>query len=153
MKRILTSVAVVMSLYSGAFVAEARADEQPCSNATLQGSYGFHEQGTIFAQGLQGGVGVVIFDGNGNLVTTGTFVNQTTGVLPLSSSSTYAVNADCTGSIVADTGAIWDLVIVDNGNECYLEPTGGDRVVIWVLKRQSPVHQDESLRGADPARP
>ena len=149
MKRTLTLLVVFGTMGSAAFVARAEAgDDGVCSNASLQGRYGFHEQGTIFAQGLQGGVGVVTFDGNGNYVVSGSFVNQTTGVHHATGSGTYSVNPECTGSIFPDTGGTYDLVVVDDGNECFQIPTEavpgqpGDRVVIWVFKRLFPTRHD-----------
>ena len=148
MKRTLRLFAVVTLLYGSSFAARAEADDDhSCSAATLRGTYGFHEQGIIFAQGLQGGVGIVTLDGNGHYVVTGSFVNQTTGVHHISGTGgTYTVNSDCTGSVVGDNGATYDLSIVDGGNEFYQIPTGGDRVVIWVFKKQV-IDRDDQNQG------
>jgi hypothetical protein len=145
MKRTLTLLVVFGTVGSVAFVARAEAGDDPvCSNATLQGTYGFREQGTIFTQGLIGGVGIVTFDGNGSYAVSGSFVNQTLGAHHRTGTGTYAVNPDCTGSIFPDTGGTHDFVVVDDGNEYFQIPMeavpgqAGDRVVIWVLKRLFP---------------
>jgi hypothetical protein len=146
MKRTLVFLVVLANMCVATLVAHAEAsDDGGCSNASLQGTYGFHEQGTIFAQGLQGGVGVATFDGEGHYFVSGTFVNQTTGVHRATGTGTYAVNPDCTGSLVADNDptATQDFVIVDGGNEYFQIATRSDRVVIWVLKKLSPRHHDE----------
>ena len=137
----LAAVTIIgMILVLGVAIPSARAedDNHECSNASLQGSYGFRLQGTIFAEGLNGGVGVITFDGNGNWANTGTFVNQTRGVSRASGIGTYTVNSDCTGTIPG----LQDFVIVDGGDEIFQTATRGDRVVIWVFKKQFPRHKD-----------
>ena len=125
------------ALLGGATLPQAKAsDHHECSNASLQGAYGFRQNGTIFAEGLVGGVGIFVFDGNGNLSLSGTFVNQTLGVHHVDATGTYTVNSDCTGS--AEAGGTVDFVIVAGGNEVFVIATRPDRVVTWVIKKQFP---------------
>ncbi len=86
-----------------------------CSNATLKGAYGFSSQGFAevtpdispagfvpFAQ-----TGLIMYDGKGN-ITSGTFTDSTTtangGSFRGTFTGTYAVNGDCSGTIVVDLG-------------------------------------------------
>ena len=135
--RIAQVCLLALAVLLGGICSEARAsDDQPCSNASLQGTYGFRQNGTIFAQGLVGGVGIFVFDGNGNASLSGTFVNQTLGVHHVDATGTYTVNSDCTGS--GEAGGTVDFVIVAGGIEVYVIATRPDRVVTWVLKKQFP---------------
>lgn len=91
--------------------ANAQADEGPCSNRTLHGSYGFAIEGMIFA--IPGApalpaplqlraVAVTTFDGRGGLTQVDHYVVN--GVPPATpwqaSSGTYTVNGNCTGTLV-----------------------------------------------------
>jgi hypothetical protein len=145
MKRTSMLLVVLANMCAVAFASRATAaDDRACSNATLQGNYGFRQQGTVFTTGLQGGVGVAIFDGNGKAFLSGTFVNQTNGVNRTTGTATYIVNADCTGSTVADNNPsnTQDFVILDSGNEIFEVATRTDRGVATVFKRQFPCHDD-----------
>lgn len=133
-------VAVVSTFFLGA-AADAQGRQNPdCSNATVQGSYGFTLNGTIFARGLLVGVGVITFDGNGNLSLRGTVIFQDTGLGHPNFTGTYAVNPDCTGSSndFGGGGGTFDFVIVDGGNEILQIATRPDRAVTYILKKQSP---------------
>jgi hypothetical protein len=146
MKRTQMLIVVLATMCGSTLVTRAEAsDNVVCSNETLQGSYGFQLQGTIFATGLQGGVGIATFDGNGRAVLATTFVNQTNGVRRATGTSTYVVNPDCTGYAAADLDptATYDMVIVDGGNEIFMTATRGDRVVNWAFKKQRPQRRDE----------
>jgi hypothetical protein len=64
-------------------------------------------------------VGVVTFDGAGNLSVTGTFVFESSGGQRFGpDTGTYTVNSDCTGTATDDTAGIhFDIVTVDGGKE------------------------------------
>src|ERR1700742_2191296 len=76
--------------------AEGAPPTPDCSVHKLQGSYVFNGQGTNFHYG------VFEFDGSGN------FFGRQTSIRPLNAAprenlrGTYAVNADCTGTMVMD---------------------------------------------------
>jgi len=100
-------------------------DEHECSVATLHGSYGITFTGTANTPGgpsQRGGVGLVVYDGRGNLVGKVT-LNIDGTVLRRTFVGTYTVAADCTGTIsemftdALDGRATFDLVIVDDGRE------------------------------------
>jgi hypothetical protein len=91
--------------------AGAQTDEGPCSNRTLHGAYGFAIEGMIFA--IPGApalpaplplraVAVTTFDGRGGLTQVDHYV--VAGTPPTtpwqSSSGTYSVNPNCTGTLV-----------------------------------------------------
>jgi hypothetical protein len=101
-----------------ALTLNSSANENNCSEASLNGSYGLHATGTIIGVGPFSAVGRFVFDGQGNLrgtlwqrVGNKNVVETLTG--------TYSVNSTC---VVTD---VWHLsggestthisVIVDNG--------------------------------------
>ena len=93
-------------------------DAQPCSAATLSGTYGAQRNGQVGPGSLLTAVGLITFDGQGtsaaryNLSMNGTFST------PASQTGRYALNADCSGT-ESDPGgtAIAKLVVVHGGDE------------------------------------
>jgi len=71
-----------------------------CSLRTLNGHYGDSFSGTIVGLGPIAGIGVTNFDGRGNLTGTDTVNINGSGGIPETSTGTYTVNSDCTGSTV-----------------------------------------------------
>ena len=141
MKRIIASLTVFASMW---FVGSLPAWAS-CSNASLRGSYGFERHGFNPGVGHVGGIGVVTFDGNGNLSGVQTNVTETTGINRNTFTGTYDVNPDCTGSVVSGSTTL-DVVIVSE-NEVFAitttkDPAGAQRVVTWVLKRQLPQEEN-----------
>jgi hypothetical protein len=129
----LSATAVVVSLVlSVAAVAQAGGE---CTTATLKGSYGLVQNGLLIGRGLFGGVAVITFDGKGNTTFRATQVSQDKGVQQVTSSGTYLVNTDCTGSAESD-GATQEFVLVDGGREITFIETLDDRVVSWNAKKQ-----------------
>ena len=101
-----------------------------CSNATLTGSYGFKQDGfdnngkrdpRLGNEIPFANVGVVTFDGVGNLSVTTTFVFNGGGGQPFGpATGTYTVNSDCTGTItVPDAGVHFNIVTVGGGAEFF----------------------------------
>jgi hypothetical protein len=100
-----------------------------CTNATLQGDYGFTVTGTRpsapGATTIETVVGVAMtsFDGDGNLTQTdnihGSISGYTTPDRP--GTGTYSLNADCTGTMqLSSPGSptlTLRIVVVDSGNE------------------------------------
>lgn len=79
-------------------------DDAPCTNATLNGAYGFLRNGHAVADSYITAVGVVTFDTTGNL--SGHETLGTNGVFSHADiQETYAINADCSGQIFDSTGA------------------------------------------------
>jgi len=106
------------------------AGAQSCSNATLQGAYGYHAQGALLPTPTIsltfGSVGMTRFSGDGHL----TWVEHTVvGGVSLaagwtSATGTYRVNSNCTGTAVVNTPNSpvplhLSFVIVKDGKEVH----------------------------------
>src|SRR6266852_2823652 len=126
----LVAVAALIALRAGfpsgtlPTVHAQEVDLEGCSAATLHGRYGltFSGYGTngavpapITAFIPVAGVGLVTFDGNGNLSAAET-VSNGGSVFPVNLPGNYTVNSDCTGSLTT-ANAHLNLVIVRNGRE------------------------------------
>lgn len=139
MKRIIALLSVFASVwFAGSLPAWAN-----CSNASLQSSFGFQRKGFNPAVGHLGVIGVITFDGNGNLSGVQTDVAETRGISIIRDTftGTYEVNPDCTGSAVSGPTTL-DFVIVSEKEVFAITttkgPMGAQRVVTWVLKKQLP---------------
>lgn len=115
-----------------------------CDLQTLRGGYGLTFQGfgtrgtvpaAIGAFIPAAGVGVVDFDGEGGntLVETTSFGGL---IGPLSSTGTYTVNPDCTGTLDAPGAATWNFVIVHDGRQILAINTIAGRVATVDLEKQ-----------------
>jgi len=125
--------------------AHAGEDEKQCSNATLEGSYGFTSTGTIlpplFGQpsysfdgpaGPFAEVGRQTFDGSekGETGYTATISNNGETTPGLLFKGTYSVNKDCTGTMTLTqttpfpSTVTFNFVIDDNGSEIRALLTG-----------------------------
>jgi len=108
-----------------------------CTNATLEGDYGFIVTGTR-PSGPGGpvetivGVALTHFDGNGNLTQTDNIHGSISGLVTPNrpGTGTYTVNSDCTGTMkLSNVGAptlTLAIVVVDDGNEvraAVMDPT------------------------------
>lgn len=89
-------------------VPKARAGQEiVCSNATLQGSFGFTSTGTLLPSyvgppyaGPFAEVGRQTFDGKGNTDYTSTISANGNIFSQVTFEGTYVVNRDCTGSMI-----------------------------------------------------
>ena len=147
MKRIakIFTIAAVTALGLG-MVPRAHA-EQPCSNATLQGSFGYTSTGTLLDSyvpppfaGPFGEIGRQNFDGQGNTAGTAT-LSANGNIMRVTFSGTYTVNTDCTGSTkfyvpALDTTVDADLVIDDHGAELRAIVTDSGVVETRVYRKQ-----------------
>ncbi len=101
-----------------------------CTNATLEGDYGFTITGTRPSAPMPGapietivGVAMTHFDGNGNLTQTDNVHGSVNGspTPDRPGTGTYTINANCTGTMtLSNQGAptlTLRIVVVDNGNE------------------------------------
>ena len=123
------------------------AEDKECSNATLQGSFGYTSTGTLLESfvpppfaGPFAEVGRQTFDGKGNTDATVTFSANGNISSKVTFEGTYAVNADCTGSMTLSNpslGAIHaDFVIDDDGAELRTISTDSGVVESRVYKKQ-----------------
>jgi hypothetical protein len=143
---VLTAFAAALFSTLAIFANAPKAQAQPtCTNATLTGSFGYTNTGTILAgpeAGPFGGVGRQTFDGKGNTQATATVsVNGT--IYHATIKGTYVVNSDCTGSmtLVGSAGTETftnhvDLVIVLGGTEFRAINTDPGIVLTTVGKKQ-----------------
>lgn len=110
------------------------AAQAACSNRTIRGDYAFTVQGNVLGPndavvGLINGVGIVSFDGNGNLAQRDYVLINTVQIpgeaanpsgFHTDQAGTYKVNADCTGDAVIRTGPGNELnlalVVANGGN-------------------------------------
>src|ERR1700730_6529263 len=94
MKPTIISLVVFASMFVVGAVPNAQAGQ--CSNASLEGAYGFFEAHTVVPAGTPFTVlGRFNFDGKGNFTTTLT-INDKGTVTHANDFGHYTVNADCT---------------------------------------------------------
>ena len=127
MKRGMVALAVVATMFvvAGIFAGArtGRALAQPargCSNASLQGGYGFFADEILLPAGTRrSNLGRIAFDGAGKYTVALTFDDAGT-VTHATDAGTYSVNPACTGKLITNGGAgTIEIVLVDGGNEFY----------------------------------
>jgi hypothetical protein len=114
-----------------------------CSTETLEGCYATNISGSIVSNGPVGAladVGVLTFDGDGNVSQVST-VSLNGTVLPgRIGMGTYTVNPDCTGSLTLHFPPAFEstsnFVIDNHGREIQLINTTAGRVLAGVAKKQ-----------------
>lgn len=125
----------------------AKAADKGCSNATLRGTFADRDTGWIYLAPAPAapvpfaGVLLDTFDGNGNLTTVGTG-SVGGNVSPATSTGTYKVNPDCTGTYTVTGGGLTVhafFVISDSGDELQIVITDPGTVILCVARRQFPV--------------
>src|SRR4030081_1505361 len=121
MKWTIIALVVFASTFVVGAVPQLQAEKnKDCSNASLQGGYGFLHGQTVVPAGTPfAALGRWNFDGKGNFTNTLTF-NDNGTVTHANDSAHYTVNADCTGKIfiLGGTGTL-EIVLVDGGKEFY----------------------------------
>jgi len=140
---IVRSMTIIgMTLVFGIAVANAHADEdRTCALGSLEGPYGFISTGTLIAVGPIANVGVITFDGEGNL--SQHLTNSRNGVImPVDVTGTYTVNPDCAGSWTISNGNTANFVIVAGGSEVLFIRTVPGTVITGILRKQSSAHKD-----------
>jgi len=141
---------IVAALIAAASVG-AQSTQSTCSSATLKGTYGTWEQGTVVAQ-LPGlptppfpfvNAVIATYDGAGNF--SGSFTGSFGGVtVPGTFSGTYVVNPDCTysdqftpaplGVVVHHAGTITGGELLRQINYIYTDSL----LVVWGTARRTP---------------
>ena len=119
------------------FAPDARAASKGCSNASLNGSFGFYRTGSTSA-GPLAALGILQFDGKGNvsgsqsISRNGAFQFDIV-ILP----APYIVNEDCTGKFVAPDGTteIARIVVTDRGAGLYLFSESAGNAVYGVGRK------------------
>ncbi len=122
-------------------------DRRECSDASLQGSFGFTSIGTLLAlppplAGPFGEVGRQAFNGRGG--TDGTATLSANGnIRKVTFQGTYQINPDCTGSMTLFVSPInvtanLDIVVDDDGGELRAIITGTGSVETREYRKQFP---------------
>ena len=149
-----TLVIAFATVFALGIMPRAQADEhRGCSNANLQGSFGFTSTGTLLAlpppsAGPFAEIGRQTFDGRGDN-TEGTATLSANGnINHVTFDGTYVVNPDCTGSMtlfVLPLGRTitLDFVIDDDGVEIRTIATDPGAIETRVYKRQFPGRHQE----------
>jgi hypothetical protein len=102
----LATVVVLATVFGLGIAPKAQAwEDKECSEATLQGSFGYSSTGTLLDSyvpapfaGPFAEVGRQRFDGKGNTAGTAT-VSSNGNINRVTIEGTYTVNPDCTGSM------------------------------------------------------
>jgi len=117
-----------MLLAASAVWGQGNGAQTTCSNATLDGDFGFIITGTRLSHPggpMESVVGVAMthFDGSGNLTQTDNIHGSVSGFAApdRKGTGTYTINADCTGTMtLVNEGTpplTLRIVVVDNANE------------------------------------
>ena len=120
----------------------AKAERKPCSVATLKGSFARTDSGFVTAPpaiaGPLAGVGLMTFDGNGGFTSAG-MGGLNGNVTESTSTGTYKVNGDCTGTYTGvgsngRTGHAY-FVIAAGGDEIQIVVTDPGAAVVCIARR------------------
>jgi hypothetical protein len=151
MKRTITRTILVL-VFAIVFVLgimpSAQASEhRECSNATLQGSFGYTAIGTLLPAaapppfaGPFGEVGRQTFDGKGHTEATAT-ASANGNIAALTIQGTYTVNPDCTGSMTVNVSPLGVtshvyFVIDNDGAELRVISTDPGTVETRIYRKQ-----------------
>ena len=124
MATVLLGVPVFQGRRSG-IVPKVHAQEneanRACTNASLNGRYGYYRTGTT-AAGPVAAVGIVTYDGNGFATAQQTVSRNGVFHQDLGLPGPYQVKPDCTGTLFAPDGvtAIAQLVLVNEGEGVFV---------------------------------
>src|SRR5262245_44248040 len=100
------------------FAPNLHAKHRGCSVDTLDGDYIWSFNRLNVAKGThRDALGVMMFDGAGNVSAVVTFNDDGVSTLRVPPTGTYAVDADCTGTLILDGVNYWDLVLTNDGHE------------------------------------
>ena len=145
-----TSLIVFASIFMLAAVANAEArHDHECSNASLQGTYGFYSTATIVPAGTpRVAVSLMTFDGGGHWSNSQTANNNGAVTHVTLPGQIYVVSSDCTGTFFDAAGRkLGEIVLVDDAKEFYFIRTDPPVLVLYgVGKKQFPDHEDHDGR-------
>ena len=109
-----------------AHAQDSETRSRVCSLGTMKGTHGYSYSGTVMGSSIAA-TGPITFDGAGNLSAT---YNVNLGGTPFQGAfaGTYAVNADCTGTVTLQLPSLGissngSFVIVNNGKETFFTGT------------------------------
>jgi hypothetical protein len=91
-----------------------------CSNASLNGSFGFYRTGNT-PDGALAALGLIVYDGKGNFTGSQSISRGGEYDFDIPIAGLYAVAPDCTGAGYTPEGIEFSrLVVVDGGNGVYI---------------------------------
>lgn len=138
------TIAAVTVLALG-IVSPAKADDKGCSNLSLKGTFAYTNTGTGVAAPVLGPyaeVGTQTFDGKGGTTTAG-MASANGNIMQTSSTGTYTVNPDCTGTftlpIAPGISAHYFFALADNGTEFQAVCLDPVAVITRIGRRQFPL--------------
>jgi hypothetical protein len=143
MKRIANLYLIPLTIAVIVVVTATAYAHDGCSVATLRGNYVLYYLGNLTDPNTGAvtpfdGVGVITFDGAGNV--SGTFTLAANGTITTDNpyTATYTVNADCTGVLNGTNGNdSANIVIVDGGGkEVEAIDTSSGTSAIFTLKKR-----------------
>jgi len=140
---LMTTVLLGVSVFPGrrsGIVAKVHAEEnemnRTCTNASLNGPYGYYRTGTT-PSGPVAAVGILTYDGKGFGTAQQTVSRNGVFHQDLGLAGPYQVNSDCTGTLFATDGvtAIAQIVLVNEGEEVFVLGALPGNTVYAVQKR------------------
>jgi hypothetical protein len=129
---LVVALAGILAIETG-YAQDGNASEAKCSEATLQGTYLFADQGFVIKDNEKvpfASSGYEVYDGNGH--TKGVSTTNVNGKVSSKEtfSGTYTVKADCTGSSTYTDGTRYDDYIAPDGSRITYVQTKPSK---WVL--------------------
>jgi hypothetical protein len=129
---LVVALAGILAIETG-YAQDGNASEAKCSEATLQGTYLFADQGFVIKDNEKvpfASSGYEVYDGNGH--TKGVSTTNVNGKVSSKEtfSGTYTVKADCTGSSTYSDGTRYDDYIAPDGSRITYVQTKPSK---WVL--------------------
>ncbi len=105
-------------------VLAAHHEVSGCSTDTLEGDYIWSFSRLTVATGARrDALGVMTFDGAGNLSAVVTFNDDGVSTVRAPRTGIYNVDTDCTGTLILDGVNDWDLVLTRDAREGYVIQT------------------------------
>jgi hypothetical protein len=129
---LVVALAGILAIETG-YAQDGNASMAKCSEATLQGTYLFADQGFVIKDNEKvpfASSGYEVYDGNGH--TKGVSTTNVNGKVSSKEtfSGTYTVKADCTGSSTYTDGTHYDDFIAPDGSKLTYVQTKPSK---WVL--------------------
>jgi hypothetical protein len=143
----ITSVSTILAVALGLGSA-ASAQNNVCTNATLQGSFGYKSTGTLLKSyvlppfaGPFAEVGIQTFDANDGTTSATATLSSNGNIVSVTVTGTYTVNPDCTGTVTLlispfNATVHANLVIDKNGNAFQAIETEPGLIVTRMAWRQ-----------------
>jgi hypothetical protein len=108
--------------------------EPHCSNASLDGHFGFYRAGST-PVGTLASIGLIRYDGHGNFVVNQNISKNGAYQFDIEFNGTYQVNADCTGAAFLDGAEFARIVVTERGHSFYMFSESAGNAVYGVGQR------------------